>query len=66
MKKLKVLKFNKSLTDLTTDYLSDRQQFVQIKNKNSPNRYVKVGLPQGSILGPTLFIIYVHNLKSCT
>ena len=66
MKKLKVLKFYKTFTDLTTDYLSDRQQFVQIKNKNSPNRYGKFGLPQGSILGPTLFIIYVHNLKSCT
>jgi len=40
-------------------YITDRQQFVSIENFRSPNSPLLHGVPQGSVLGPLLFIIYI-------
>ena len=43
-------------------YLENRRQYVCINDSNSECLDVKCGVPQGSILGPALFILYVNDM----
>ena len=45
-------------------YLSNRSQFIDIKGTLSDRGEVTLGVPQGSILGPLLFLIYVNDMES--
>lgn len=42
-------------------FLTNREQFVEINNVRSSNRIIQTGVPQGSKLAATLFLIYINN-----
>ena len=50
------------VSDVFESYLTGRQQIVRINNVRSDSRVITMGIPQGTVLGPILFITYLNPL----
>ena len=60
--KLNQIGIKGNLLTLFNSYLTNRKQIVVVDGKKSNVTDIKAGIPQGSKLGPLLFIIYINNI----
>ena len=47
-------------------YLTNRQQFISVNNSDSDPLQIICGVPQGTVLGPVLLLIYISDFTNCS
>ena len=63
MDKLKYYGVHGTTLKLFDSYLSNRTQIVEVNGQVSEKGTIKHGVPQGSILGPLLFLLYINDIS---
>ena len=66
LEKLSIYGVRGTANKLFESYLCDRRQYVSINNHVSSLTTISHGVPQGSVLGPLLFLVYINDIVRCS
>ena len=64
--KLQHYGFRGTFLEFLMRFVRNRKYFVNVNGMNSNSETVNIGVPQGSTLGPLLFLLYVNDMKNCS
>ena len=64
IEKMKLYNFSSSCIKWFNSYLSGRSQYVEINTKRSKITNMVMGVPQGSVLGPLMYTLYINELPN--
>lgn len=62
LQKIKSIGISGKIHEWITSFLSNRKQYVMVNGKKSRGEQVQSGVPQGTVLGPILFILYINDI----
>ena len=63
--KMKLYQFSENTRSWFRDYLSHRSHYVMIGSQKSNIKSIEWGVPQGSVLGPVLYLLYTNEMSEC-